>query len=84
MFLADNLMEPHLGYQTDDSLVALIAKGIGHQATAEIVKEPGNGWKPWIRVALMAFERWPVIAWVVLKGIKMAKPGFLRPVTQES
>jgi len=45
MFLADNLMEPHLGYQTDDSLVALIAKGIGHQATAEIVKEPGKGWK---------------------------------------
>jgi hypothetical protein len=61
-------MEPHLGYQTDDSLVALIAKGIGHQATAEIVKEPGNGWKPWVRVALMAFERWPVIALGSAKG----------------
>jgi len=43
MFLADNPMELHLDYQTDDSLVALIAKGIGYQATAMIVKEPGNG-----------------------------------------
>lgn len=34
-----NPMEAHIGYDTDDRVVALIAKGIGNENTAEIVKE---------------------------------------------
>ena len=34
-----NPMEAHIGYDSDDRVVALIAKGIGHPQSAEIVKE---------------------------------------------
>jgi len=34
-----NPMDAHIGYETDDRVVALIAKGIGSEATADIVKE---------------------------------------------
>lgn len=34
-----NPMEAHIGYDTDDRVVALIAKGIGNDSTAPIVKE---------------------------------------------
>lgn len=34
-----NPMDAHIGYDTDDRVVALIAKGIGNQYTAEIVNE---------------------------------------------
>ncbi len=34
-----NPMEAHIGYDTDDRVIALIAKGIGNPATADIVKQ---------------------------------------------
>lgn len=34
-----NPMEAHIGYDTDDRVVALIAKGIGNENTADIVKD---------------------------------------------
>lgn len=34
-----NPMEAHIGYDTDDRVVALIAKGIGNQSTADLVTE---------------------------------------------
>ncbi len=34
-----NPMDAHIGYDTDDRVVALIAKGIGNQGTADIVTE---------------------------------------------
>ncbi len=34
-----NPLEAHIGYDTDDRVVALIAKGIGQKNTAEIVKQ---------------------------------------------
>jgi len=34
-----NPMEAHIGYDTDDRVVALIAKGIGNKQTADIVNE---------------------------------------------
>ena len=34
-----NPMEAHVGYDQDDRVVALIAKGIGHQGAAPLVKE---------------------------------------------
>ena len=34
-----NPMEAHIGYDTDDRVVALIAKGIGNKSTADIVKQ---------------------------------------------
>ena len=34
-----NPMDAHIGYDTDDRVVALIAKGIGNQRTADIVTE---------------------------------------------
>jgi hypothetical protein len=34
-----NPMDAHIGYDTDDRVVALIAKGIGNQHTAELVTE---------------------------------------------
>jgi hypothetical protein len=34
-----NPMDAHIGYDTDDRVIALIAKGIGHAQTAEIIKE---------------------------------------------
>ena len=34
-----NPMEAHIGYDTDDRVIALIAKGIGNKNTADIVKE---------------------------------------------
>ena len=34
-----NPMEAHIGYDTDDRVVALIAKGIGGQSTAKIVND---------------------------------------------
>lgn len=34
-----NPMEAHIGYDSDDRVVALIAKGIGHPQSAKIVKE---------------------------------------------
>jgi len=34
-----NPLEAHIGYDTDDRVVALIAKGIGNAETAEIVKQ---------------------------------------------
>lgn len=34
-----NPMEAHIGYDTDDRVVALIAKGIGNQATTDIVND---------------------------------------------
>ncbi|NOQ34788.1 MAG: hypothetical protein GQ569_02720 [Methylococcaceae bacterium] len=34
-----NPMDAHIGYDTDDRVVALIAKGIGNSNTAEIVKQ---------------------------------------------
>lgn len=34
-----NPMEAHIGYDTDDRVVALIAKGIGHPAAAQLVKD---------------------------------------------
>lgn len=34
-----NPLEAHIGYDTDDRVIALIAKGVGNQNTAEIVKK---------------------------------------------
>ncbi len=34
-----NPMEAHIGYDTDDRVIALIAKGIGNEKTAQIVNE---------------------------------------------
>jgi hypothetical protein len=34
-----NPLDAHIGYETDDRVVALIAKGIGNENTAEIVKK---------------------------------------------
>ena len=34
-----NPMEAHIGYDTDDRVVALIAKGIGNKSTAKLVKD---------------------------------------------
>ncbi len=34
-----NPLEAHVGYSSDDRVVALIARGIGHQNTARLVKE---------------------------------------------
>jgi hypothetical protein len=34
-----NPLEAHIGYSTDDRVIALIAKGIGNQNTADIVKK---------------------------------------------
>ncbi len=34
-----NPMEAHIGYDTDDRVVALIAKGIGNENTADIIKQ---------------------------------------------
>ncbi|MCK5926431.1 MAG: hypothetical protein KAG10_11085, partial [Methylococcales bacterium] len=34
-----NPLEAHIGYDTDDRVIGLIAKGIGHNETAKIVKE---------------------------------------------
>jgi hypothetical protein len=34
-----NPMDAHIGYDTDDRVIALIAKGIGSEATADLVKE---------------------------------------------
>jgi hypothetical protein len=34
-----NPMDAHIGYDTDDRVVALIAKGIANEKTAQIVKD---------------------------------------------
>jgi hypothetical protein len=34
-----NPLEAHIGYDTDDRVIALIAKGVGNENTAEIVKK---------------------------------------------
>lgn len=34
-----NPLEAHIGYETDDRVIALIAKGVGNENTAEIVKK---------------------------------------------
>ena len=34
-----NPMEAHVGYDTDDRVVAMIAKGIGHPSTSPLIKE---------------------------------------------
>jgi hypothetical protein len=34
-----NPLDAHIGYDTDDRVIALIAKGIGNSNTAKIVKD---------------------------------------------
>jgi hypothetical protein len=34
-----NPLDAHIGYDTDDRVVGLIAKGIGNENTADIVKQ---------------------------------------------